>query len=152
MKKFTITDALIIIFAAVVLAAAVVILKPKIADNTGAGKAEFTVLVSNTDAGISEIIKPGDEVSLSFSEKAFGTVTAVSEQPYKKTEFNTVQGRYITQEIDGKSDLMISAECPANISDTAIMNGEVPIRVGSEIPVRGKGYTVKGYVIEVDGE
>lgn len=150
MKKFTITDALIIIFAAVVLTAAVVVLKPKLTDGSSNGKAEFTVLVSEADSGISEIIKPGDEVSLSFSEKAFGTVTAVSEEPYKKSEFNTVLGRYVTQEIDGKSDLKISVECPADISDTAIMNGEVPIRVGAEMPVRGKGYTVKGYVIEVE--
>lgn len=153
MKKFTVIDFLIIVAAVAVLAASFVVLKPKLFGNGGDDKVQFTVLVSNTDSGLSEIIKPGDEVSISFSEKAYGTVTGVSEEPYKKSEFNAYLGKYVTQEIDGKSDLKIDIECPAAISDTEIANGEVLIRVGSEMPVRGKGYTVKGYVVDIsDGQ
>lgn len=149
-SRFTVIDALIIVFVIAVLAVGIKILKPDLFSSSEKGEAVFTVLVTKADEGTGDIIKEGDEVSISFSEQAFATVTAVSEEPHKETSFNNYLGEYVTQQVKGKSDLKISLKCEAAISDTRIANGEVPIRVGSEMPVRGKGYTVKGYVIEVE--
>ena len=106
-------------------------------------------MVSEADKGTSDIIKSGDEVSISFSEKAYATVKSASEEPYVTSTFSPTMGKYVSNKMAGKSNLIINLECPAEVSDTQIMNGEVPIRVGSGMPVRGKGYTVKGYVIDV---
>ncbi|MBO5060593.1 MAG: DUF4330 domain-containing protein [Clostridia bacterium] len=152
MKKirFTVIDALILL---VVIAVLVFGIKFVTQNNTSAGETKevyFTVLASNVDEGTGSIIKEGDEVSISFSEQAFATVVGVSEEPYKESKFLEAKGFYTTHEVEGKSDLKILLRCPADISDTRIANGEVPIRVGGEMPVRGKGYTVKGYVIELE--
>ncbi len=149
-SKFTIIDAVIIVVVLAVLAVGVKILKPDLFAENEKGEVAFTVLVSKCDEGTGDIIKPGDEVSISFSEQAYATVVGVSEEPCEESEFFEPKGMYMTHRIEGKSDLKILLKCPVSISDTKIANGEVPIRVGVEMPVRGKGYTVKGYVVELE--
>ena len=148
--RFTIIDAGIIVVILAVLVLGIRFIKPDIFSNSEMKTADFSVMVTNTDSGIGEIIKPGDEVSISFSEKAFATVTAVREEPYKKTEFNNYRGLYESSSIDGKSNLIIDLTSEVTVTDTQISSGNLAIRVGSEMPVRGKGYTVKGYVISVE--
>lgn len=154
MKKtrFNLIDAAIVIVVLAVMVIGIKMLKVDTLSNSANGKATFTVLASKYDEGTGEIIKPGDEVSISFSEQAFATVISVSEEPCKEHRFISERGVYVTHELEGKCDLKIVLSCPASVSDTEIANGEVPIRVGSEMPVRGKGYTVKGYVIELEAE
>ncbi|MDD6213728.1 MAG: DUF4330 domain-containing protein [Firmicutes bacterium] len=148
-NKFTVIDALIIIFVVAAFGVAVLKLKPGVFNKSEERAIQFTVMVSEADEGTSDIIKSGDEVSISFSEKAYATVKSVSEEPYVTSTFSPTMGKYVSNKMAGKSNLIINLECIAEISDTHIMNGEVPIRVGSGMPVRGKGYTVKGYVIDV---
>lgn len=152
MKKFTVIDALIVFALAAVLAAAVFVMKPKFSANTGDDKAIFTVLISKAEKGSSDAIKIGDEVSLSFSEKAYGTVTQISEEPYKETVLNSLTGKYNEQEISKESDIKITVECPADVSDTSIKNGELEIKVGYSMPIIAKGYTFQGTVIELEDE
>lgn len=149
-SKFTVIDAAIILVVAAVCAVAALKLAPGMFDSEDKKKVEFAVMISSADSGISEAVGIGDEVSISFSEKAYATVTGVTEVPHKESEFNQNSGKYVTQEVEGKSDVTVTLECDASVSDTEIANGEVPVRVGSEMPVRGKGYTLKGYVIDVN--
>lgn len=146
--KFTLIDAAITVVVLAVLAVGAKMLASR--RGGGDGVVEFSVMASLCDEGIGDIVGIGDEVSISFSEQAFATVTAVEEVPQKENVFNNMKGEYAVQEVKGKSEVKITLECPAEISDTKISNGNVPIRVGSEMPVRGKGYTVKGYVVEVE--
>ena len=148
--KFTVIDALIIIVAVAVLAVAALKLKPDMFKKAKAADVKFSVLVSEADKGTADVIKSGDEVSISFSEKAYATVTDVSEEPYAASTFSPNKGEYVSHDVKGKSNIKIDLTCSAEVTDTHIMNGEVPIRVGSEMPIRGKGYTVKGYVIDVE--
>lgn len=150
--KFTLIDAGIIIVILAVLAVGIKILKPDMFSNMETQTVNFSVMVTNTDSGIEDIINVGDEVSISFSEQAFAYVTDVKEVPHEKKEFNSYKGQYETSTIRGKSDLVIGLKCDATITDTKISNGDLAIRVGNEMPVRGKGYTIKGYVIDVDDE
>lgn len=150
--KFTLIDAGIIIVILAVLAVGIKILKPDMFSNAETQTVNLSVMVTNTDSGIGDIIKVGDEVSISFSEKAFAYVTDVKEVPHEKREFNNYKGQYETSVISGKSDLIVGLKCEASVTDTKISNGNLAIRVGSEMPVRGKGYTIKGYVIEVEDE
>ena len=148
-SKFTVIDALIVIV--IIAAAGIGIMKLRSGQSGGQkGEVEFTVLVSNVDKGTGDIVNIGDEVSISFSETAYAQITGVEEEEYIKSEFNSNLGKYVSHSVEGKSELKISAKCEASISDTSILNGKVPIRVGNEMPIRGKGYTLKGYVIEVE--
>lgn len=151
-SKFTIIDALIILIILAVVAVGVLKLAPGIMSGGKKEKVKFTVMVNKADEGISKVVGIGDEVSISFSEKAYAVVTGVSEKEHIESEFNQNTGKYVSQPVEGKCDVIINLECNASISDTEIANGEVPVRVGSEMPVRGKGYTFKGYVVEVEDE
>ena len=150
--KFTLIDAGIIVVVLAVLAVGIKILKPDMFSSSKTQPVGFSVMVTNTDSGIGDIIKAGDEVSISFSEKAFAYVTSVEEVPHERKEFNSYKGKYETSTIDGKSDVIVNLECDATVTDTKISNGELAIRVGSEMPVSGKGYTLKGYVVKVEDE
>lgn len=151
-SRFTVIDALIIVLVLAAGAAAILKLAPGLLLGKEKSRVEFTVMVNKADEGVSSIINIGDEVSISFSEKAYAKVTKVSEEEHIESEFSPSTGRYVSNAVEGKCDVLITLECDASISDTEIANGEVPIRVGSEMPVRGKGYTLKGYVIDVDDE
>ena len=151
-SRFTFIDAIIILVILAAGAAAVIKFAPGILSGGEKSTVSFSVMVSEADEGVSRVIRIGDEVSISFSEKAYAKVTGVSEKEHIESEFNQNTGKYVSQKVEGKSDVIINLECDADISDTEIANGAVPIRVGSEMPVRGKGYTLKGYVIEVDDE
>ncbi len=151
MKKmrFTLIDALIVLAAIIVCAAGVLLLSD---GDTSAEKQEvyLTVLATKVDEGIKNIITEGEKVSISFSEEAYATVLGVEEEPCLESEYSETKGSYVTHEVEGKSDIKIYLKCDANVSDTQIKNGDVPIRVGAAMPVRGKGYAVKGYVIELE--
>ncbi len=147
--KFTIIDAGII----VVLLAVIVIGIKVLGGNINGGETKevyFTVLATRTDAGVSEVVKEGEKVSISFSEEAYATVLGASEEPHRESRLNEGKGMYFTHEVEGKSDVKVLLKCDAKISDTKIANGNVAIRVGEEMPVCGKGYTIKGYVVEVE--
>ncbi|MBQ7985730.1 MAG: DUF4330 domain-containing protein [Clostridia bacterium] len=147
--KFTIIDAGII----VVLLAVIVIGIKVLGGNYNSGETKevyFTVLATKQDAGVSEVVKAGEKVSISFSEEAYATVLGASEEPYVEMQLNEGKGLYFQHEVEGKSDVKVLLKCDAKISDTKIANGNVAIRVGEEMPVCGKGYTIKGYVVEVE--
>ncbi len=150
MKKtrFTLIDALIIL--AVILVAAVAVIKLMPSGNRQNGSVEFTVMADYVDAGSGDLVKVGDKVWISYSETTEATVTAVEEEEYIEREFNKQTGKYVSYPVKGKSDLKITMECDASISDTAIENEKTPIRVGNFMPVRNKGYVFNGYVIEME--
>lgn len=148
--KFTIIDAMIIIALIAVIVVGVNIITGK--NNTEGIKKEvtFTVLAGGSDEGVSQVVRIGEEVGISFSEEAYATVVDVEETPFKEAQFISGKGYYLTHEIAGKSDVKVTLKCEADITDTKIANGNVPIRVGEYTPICGKGYTIVGYIIDVE--
>lgn len=147
--KFSFVDAVIVLAVIAVLAVGIKLL-PGISAGGEQKEVYFTVLASKSDEGIDELVNVGDEVQISFSERAFATVVGVSAEPSEEYEYFQPKGVYMTHVLEGKSDVKVLLKCMADVSDTKIATGDVPIRVGAEMPVRGKGYTLKGYVIELE--
>lgn len=148
--KFTIIDAGIIVAILAVIVIGIKVLGGNV-DSGEKKEVYFTVLATRVDEGLSEAVKKGDEkVSISFSEEAYATIIDASEEPHKESRLNEGKGVYFTHEVEGKSDVKILLKCDAEISDTKIKNGNVAIRVGEWMPVCGKGYTITGYVVEVE--
>lgn len=145
--KFTAIDLLIIVFLVIIIAFGFLKMKSLILDKSSAQKVRFCVLATNVDEGMGDVISVGDEVSISLKEKAYATVTNVTETEHSEEEFSTNLGRYVSQNIIGKSDVLLELECMANVSDTEILNGNVPIRVGEESYIHGKGYSLHGYIV-----
>ena len=148
--KFSAIDILIVIFLAAVIVFGFMKVKNAIIKGESAQKIQFTVLATNVDTGTKDIISIGDKVSISLKEKAYAKVIGVTETEHYEDKFSANLGKYVSQAIDGKADLMIQLECAANVSDTEILNGNVPIRVGEESYIHGKGYSLHGYIVTVD--
>ncbi len=150
--KFTIIDLGIVIALLAVIVIGIKVLGGSFGEKGEAKKVYVTVLATKADAGVSQMIKEGERVSVSFSEEAYATVVGASEEPHVEKQLFEEKGYYSTFEVEGKSDVKVLLRCDANVSDTKISNGNVPIRVGEEMPVCGKGYTLNGYIIEVEEE
>ncbi|MCR4718506.1 MAG: DUF4330 domain-containing protein [Firmicutes bacterium] len=145
--KFTAIDLLIVIFLVLVIAFGFLKMKSIISDGGQTQKVRFCVLATNVDEGMQDIISVGDEVSISLKEKAYATVTNVTETQHFEDSFSANLGRYVSQSVIGKSDVLVELECMANVSDNEILNGNVPIRVGEESYIHGKGYSLHGYIV-----
>ena len=152
MKKITFIDVLIVLFVAVAIAAAAIILKPSadVAENTK--KLSFTVLATAQQEGLSELVNAGDDVVISFSEDVHATVVEAYEEDRVEYHFNNFTGKYVSNKIPEKSDVYVKLTADVTASDTEFSKDNLAIRVGDEMPVRGKGYVVKGYVIDVTEE
>lgn len=151
-KRFSFIDICIVVVAILLVICGILILKPGKGNGEQTTKINFTVLATNQVAGLSELVKPGEDVVISFSEDVHATVVEAYEEESKEYYFNNFTGKYVLGKLQGKSDVFVKLTCDATVSDTEISNGGLPIHVGDEMPVRGKGYIVKGYVVDVTEE
>lgn len=148
--KFTVIDAVIII---AVLAAAVFGAKkllPSIMNMGDTQKINFTVMLQKEDPTFADAIAVGDNVTISLTEKDGGVVKDVKSEPAQTLAYNSIDGTYANQTIDGKCDVYVNIEADVTASDLALKAGGTAVKVGAEIPVRGKGYASTGYVIEIN--
>ena len=148
--KFTIIDLGIVIALLAVIVIGIKVLGGNFGAKGETKEVFVTVLATKVDSGVSKMIKEGERVSVSFSEEAYATVVGASEEPHIEKQLFEEKGFYSTFEVEGKSDVKVLLRCNASITDTKIANGNVPIRVGEAMPVCGKGYTLNGYIIEVE--
>ena len=150
MKKFSIIDVLIILFLVIIIVFGFLKVKNMIVSGQSEQKVHFTMLAADVDKGTGDIIKEGDVVSISLKEKAYATVIGVTETEHYEDKFNQNLKRYVSQPVDGVSDILLELECDAKVSDTEITNGDVPLRVGEESYIHGKGYSLRGYIVIVN--
>lgn len=150
--RFTFIDALIIIVA--IAAAAVIVFKFMPAKMSGGEKtkAVFTVMLTGKDESFAGAIHIGDVVSISNKEKDTGVVTAVEAKQAESLEYNSNEGKYVVQKAKGKRDVYVTIEADASEDEKLIQVGTTPVKVGLEMPVRGKGYASMGFIVKADTE
>lgn len=148
--KFTVIDAVIILVILAALATGVKKVIPMFMNAGGDEKIDFTVLIQKEDIGFADAITVGDNVTVSLTEKDGGTVKDVKAEPAVTLAYNSIDGAYSNEIIEGKYDVYITIEAEASVSDLALKTGGTAVKVGAEIPVRGKGYASMGYVIDIN--
>ena len=150
MKKWTLIDTLIVL---VVAAAAVVgakMLAPSVIDGGNNQKVEFTVLLTDKEKGFHEAFGEGDKVTLSLTEKDGGVIKSVTAAETNQMVYNSMTGEYSNIINPDKEDISIVIEADCLVNDAVIKTGDTAIKVGVDIPVRGKGYATSGYIIDVN--
>lgn len=148
--KFTVIDAVIILVILAALAIGVKKVIPMFMNAGGDEKIDFTVLIQKEDIGFADAITVGDNVTVSLTEKDGGTVKDVKAEPAVTLAYNSIDGAYSNEIIEGKYDVYITIEAEASVSDLVLKTGGTAVKVGAEIPVRGKGYASMGYVIDIN--
>ena len=148
--KFTVVDAVIIVVVLAALLVGASKLMPSLMAGSEKEKVDFTVLIQKEDMTFADAITVGDRVTISLTEKDGGIVKAVEAQPAKTLAYNSIDGTYANETIEGKYDVYVTVEADMEINDLALKAGGTAVKVGAEIPVRGKGYASMGYVIEIN--
>lgn len=146
--RFTIIDLLIILVVLAALAIGVVKIFPNMFSGGEKDTVEFTVMVTGKESGFSQMIHEGDKVSLSYEEKDSGVVTGVRAETAKTMTYNSIDGKYSISEVEGQEDIYITVQAKATVSDLVIKTGETAVKVGKQMPVRGKGYVTNGFVVD----
>ena len=142
--KFTAIDAIIILVILAVIVVGAIKILPSFTSGSEKEKVDFTVMVQNKDEDFANAITIGDDVTISLTEKDGGVVKNVESKPAVTMVYNSIDGTYSNEVIEGKY------EADTDVSDLAIKAGGTAVKVGAEIPVRGKGYASTGYVIGID--
>ncbi|MCI5604617.1 MAG: DUF4330 domain-containing protein [Clostridia bacterium] len=150
--KFTVIDALIIVVLIAAVAIGALKLAPSLFDKTEKDKVQFTVLITGKDQEFVDAMNIGDRVTLSLTEKDGGEITDIKTEVAEMMVFDSIDGSYKIQHIDDKKDIYLTVEADVAVNDLAIKAGDIVIRVGEQIPVRGKGYATNGFIIEVNEE
>lgn len=148
--KFTVVDAVIILIVIAAVIVGVKKLLPSVLHPADQQKISFTVLLQREDESFADAITVGDKVTISLTEKDGGVVTGVTAEPAKTLAFNSMDGTYANQIVEGKEDVFVTIEADVSVTDLALKAGGTPIKVGADIPVRGKGYASTGYVIDIE--
>lgn len=146
--RFTLIDLLIILVILAGCAFAGVKMLPNIG-NKQKSVVKYTVLLSQKEDGFVDAIHTGDVVSISNKEKDTGTVVGFEKKTAEVMLYDSIKGEYNIKYLDNKQDVYVTIESDASVTDSLILAGSTPIKVGLEMPVRGKGYASMGYVIDV---
>ena len=146
--KFTAIDAIIILVILAVIVVGAIKILPSFTSGSEKEKVDFTVMVQNKDEDFANAITIGDDVTISLTEKDGGVVKNV--ESAVTMVYNSIDGTYSNEVIEGKYDVYVTIEADTDVSDLAIKAGGTAVKVGAEIPVRGKGYASTGYVIGID--
>ena len=141
--KFTAIDAIIILVILAVIVVGAIKILPSFTSGSEKEKVDFTEDFANA-------ITIGDDVTISLTEKDGGVVKNVESKPAVTMVYNSIDGTYSNEVIEGKYDVYVTIEADTDVSDLAIKAGGTAVKVGAEIPVRGKGYASTGYVIGID--
>lgn len=152
--KASIVDVLIIIFALLVIVVIIDKVPSLMQTSTGGGetkKVTFTVETESVPMNFIEQIKVGDKIYNSSKNYYMGEVVSVTSGPYKKIFENTEKGVFNNVEMPNEYVAFITIQGDAKIAGDNIMIDQEAIKVGAQLPVKGKGYAAFSYIIKIEG-
>lgn len=149
-KRFTLIDALIIL---IIIAGGIIISKVMTPSEVAPdGKVEFVVMAAGVNNEVAENLAAGDIAVLSHAQKTNVTVKDVSYKPSEVNVFDNQTKTYKTALSDIESDVFVTVEADAKISDSAILAGDVFVRTGAEATLSSKNLAIEGYIVEILSE
>ena len=113
----------------------------------------FKVELRPVSGQFAEKIKKGDEIKDSVKGYYLGVVNDVKYSKDVSTNWDSNDRRFV--KVESPEDYCVIVEIKANgtIVDTEKENNiyaeNVPVKVGKELSIKGKGYAGTGYIVEV---
>ncbi len=100
--------------------------------------------------GMEEAMHPGDSVFRSTDGAYFGKIVDVSSVPHKEVEYAPALGQYVEYEAAEYSDIYVVVESECYATERELVFGSVPVKIGAELPVKGRGFARVGYAVALD--
>ena len=150
-KKWTFVDTLIVILVVVAGVALVKVFgTPKSAGDTKT--VDAVVLLAKEDKEVANAISKGDAITISLTEKDTGTLKDIEVKDAETLVYNSIDGKYVIEPVEGKVDIYATVELDAKENDYAFTSGSTVLKVGEKLPFRGKGYALEGYIISITAD
>lgn len=148
-KKWTVIDTLIVVAVLVVGVALFKVFGGSV-DAGDKTTIQALVLLAEEEPQVADAIAEGDKITVSLTEKDAGVLKKKEVKDAEKMVFNSIDGEHKITKIEGKVDIYATIELEVTESELAYSTGSTFVKVGEEMPFRGKGYALEGYVIEIN--
>ena len=123
----------------------------EVADVPESEQIQYTICLKKITTGISELMKPGDELVDSVKNNELGKIAQVRVENATGVILDQINGVYNKQEIPGYEDIYITMESTATMSENKILVGSgYELRVGEQVYVKGPGYMAVGNVYAIE--
>ena len=116
-----------------------------------AGTVQYTIRFQKMIQGVSERIKPGDQLVDTVKNYELGTVVSVETVPAQALIQDHEDKAFVLAGIEGYEDALVTVEAPyTEGEDSLLLGGGFKLRVGVTAYVRGSGYMGSGPVVSIE--
>jgi glycosyltransferase involved in cell wall biosynthesis len=113
-------------------------------------KVTYQVEALEVDPEVLDMIIVDTDIYDSSKNIYIGKVTKKEGKVASREEKDMVNGTFKNSEISNKLDILITVEADAIYSNRDIKVGEYKIKVGQQAFVKGKGYAMIGYIVNIE--
>lgn len=150
-KKFTFIDVIIILVLVIALVGGFLYLsKDNIKSKLKTEKINFTILISSVEKGSLDELAKGDKFNISFKNEESAVITEIKREPANVMTFDSLSGEYKTELSEINEDIYINAVAEVNIDEINIKAGDIVLKVGLDISVITKSYSLNGIIYSID--
>ena len=152
--RFNIIDALVVVIlvVAVFIGVRILSLKPVAQENPEKRIATAVVEIKEVEKALLDKIQVGDKIFLTVDNVDEATVVAKTEaMPNEVIGLNQTNNTFqYSSSQNSKYTGLITIEAEVKEDDANIFVGSTSLKVGKPIFVKGKGYSAKAYVLELE--
>lgn len=151
-RRFNVVDIVLIALAALAVVG-VLALRDR---STGADASRdtvpmrFTVEFTRAPHGMTDAMRLGDDVYRSTDGAYLGKLADFYAVPHVENMYSEVTGTFVEYGCEESDDVYVTVEGDCYSTAKDIVFGSVPIKVGAELNLKGKGYAKIGYIVGID--
>ena len=109
----------------------------------------FVVEIKDVDEHWADRIKLDDDIKDSIKGFYLGRVEAIEVEPNEVTLFDYNESRFVQTIAEDSYTVNIRIIADGTETEAEIKAGQVPIKVGKLMTIKGKGYAQKGYITDM---
>ncbi len=107
----------------------------------------FTVELNSVKEDFTKKINIGDEIKDSVKGYYLGVVNSVEVKPDMVINWDTENTRFIRTEVPDSYTVLVEIKSNGTIAKDEVFAETVPVRIGKEMSIKGKGYANTGYIV-----
>ncbi len=110
----------------------------------------FTVEFTRAPHAMVDAMHAGDDVYRSTDGAHLGKLADFYAVPHVENVYSERLGRFVEYECEESDDVYMVIEGDAHSTAKDIVFGTVPVKIGAELNVKGRGFAKIGYIIGID--
>ncbi|MBE6908748.1 MAG: DUF4330 family protein [Ruminococcaceae bacterium] len=150
--RFNVFDLLILALAAAVAVGVLALRNRAAGADVGREtvKMRCTVELTKAPQGMADALEKGVDVFRSTDGAYIGKLADFYAVPHVEIGYSEAVGAWVKYEYQESVDLYMTIEGDCYSTGRDIVFGSVPIKLGTEVAVKGRGFAKVGYVVDVD--